>query len=75
MTNQINKKVIELVKLVRRGHDAENCPHKGNCLNEVEMLSKLQYLLSQIEQEAYKRGLQRAIEILEESAKAKLLEQ
>ena len=36
---------LRIIQLVRRVHSAENCPHRGNCLNEDQMIFTLHKLL------------------------------
>ena len=36
---------IRIIQLVRKSHSAKACPHKGNCLTEKEMVSRLHCLL------------------------------
>ena len=43
---------IAIIKLVRRVHSAQSCPHKGNCLNEEEMCRKLTTFLTSLVQQS-----------------------
>lgn len=39
---------ILISRLVRHSHPAKNCPHKGNCLTEEEMIKRLNELLKNL---------------------------
>lgn len=55
---------IMVTKLVRRAHSAQACPHKGNCLNEVEMINKLSDYLKRYVQQSKEEVLGEVNEIL-----------
>lgn len=52
---------LTIAKIVRRSHATEVCPHKGNCLNEREMIEELgnyiRSLLSSSTQKVYEELL------------------
>lgn len=39
---------LAIIRLVRRAHDHRVCPHKGECLNEPEMIQKLSEFLKSL---------------------------
>ena len=59
---------ITVSSLVRRAHNASNCPHNGQCLTEKQMIEALHDYLAVFQAQAHqagmKEGLERALEVV-----------
>lgn len=60
---------LHIIKLVRRVHSAEQCPHKGNCLKEETMLTELTDFITELKSTAVQDAIKELKRIREDREK------